>query len=458
MPKLPESERDKKKTLLGQASFDEYGRIFVQRIPRYAVKGIGAKRWRTKNKPLSDKPVLSHLEGKYNVAVLGKWYPEYAILDIDNRPRKFVEEIKEKLSLDESNSMLFRSESPDCYHILIKPEYHDKPPTLNLLGDVFKEFCRMNNIEVYPQRGRPIRLPFGPYQLPLDFEFMHLDSWRERLYWFEKRDPFDLSSVKYHQPIFDFEPGPGRLVLPFNIFQEADHLLSEGLQLPASRHESQSLILFALWRKNVTKEHAVSIVWEWIQDKHNGLSKDILRSPRYVRRDIESQANFIWSKYQTSLTFPDSTHNLHHGYITKPDLPDIIEITAGSLPRMKFLYGLVKFSYPRRYRRFIPIHRDRLVQLSSDRTYLKYIGELENKGITERKTAYLAGSFAKDLRLNWKYRSSDDAVLYEGRSVDSFEDTARLLFKPDEFRQLLEKAGTLRRSRYDIVKAIWGRK
>ena len=452
MPKLPESERDKEKTLLGQASFDEYGRIFVQRIPRYAVKG---KRWRTKKKPLSDKVILSHLEGKYSVAVLGKWYPEYAILDVDDRPFEFVQEIRERLNLDESNSMLFTSESPDSYHILIKPEYHDKPPTLNLLKDVFKEFCRLNNIEIYPQRGRPIRLPFGPYQLPLDYEFMHLDSWRERLYWFEKREAFDLSSVKYHQPIFDFDPGPGRLILPFNIFKEADFLLSEGLQLPASRHSSQSLILFSLWRKNVTKENAVSIVWEWIQNKHNGLSKDFLRYPQYVRKDIEGQANFIWSKYQTSQVYPDSTHNLHHGYITKPDLPDIVEATEGSLPRMKFLYGLVKFSYPRRHRRFISIHRDRLVQLSSGRTYLKYLNELKEKGIAERKTAYLAGQFAKDLQLNWRFRSSDEAILYEGRAVETFEDTVKFLFKPDEFRQLLIRTGVKQSTASKMIGSIW---
>jgi len=65
--------------------FRSYVDLFVQRIPRYAVKKF--RSWTTKNKPLSDRAVQAHLAGQYAVAVLGKWYPEFGILDIDDRPR-----------------------------------------------------------------------------------------------------------------------------------------------------------------------------------------------------------------------------------------------------------------------------------------------------------------------------------------------------------------------------------
>jgi hypothetical protein len=97
-------------------AFRSYINLFVQRIPRYAVKK--SRSWTTKTKPLSDRPVQAHLAGQYAVAVLGKWYPEFGILDIDDRQRETVDEIREELGLDDKNSMLISSESPDSYHIL----------------------------------------------------------------------------------------------------------------------------------------------------------------------------------------------------------------------------------------------------------------------------------------------------------------------------------------------------
>ena len=154
--------------------FRSYVDLFVQRIPRYAVKK--SRSWTTKNKPLSDRPVQAHLDGQYAVAVLGKWYPEFGILDIDDRQRGTVDEIREKLELDDKNSMLFSSESPDSYHILLKPEYREKPPTIRLLNSAFHNFCDLHQIEIYPQVTRAIRLPFGPRQEPLDFEYSYSSS------------------------------------------------------------------------------------------------------------------------------------------------------------------------------------------------------------------------------------------------------------------------------------------
>jgi len=440
----------------GEATFKDYLE-FVQRIPTYATKPIGHGHWRTKKTALSNIPIKAHLDGKYAVAILGKWYPEYAILDFDSRTRREVDEIRETLELDELNSMLIKSESKDSYHVIFSPEYHGKPPTLNLLKDSFMEFCRSKRIEIYPQRRRPIRLPFGPHQPLLDIEYARLESWGEKLYRFQKLNPFDLGSVKYHQLIFDFEPGPGKLLLPTNIFQEAEDLLAHGLQFPSSRHDGQSLILFYLWRKNVPVENAIGIVWDWINKKHNGFSKDIQSSPRYVKSDIEGQAHWTWNKYQVSQVFPDSTHKKHHGYITELDIPDIIEATKGSRPRMKFLYNLVKFAYPRRHRKFIPYHTDRLIRWSSHRTYQKYLDELSNQGIAKRQSSYLPGLFAKDLKLNWKFKDSREAVIHEGRAIETFDKTIKFMFKekPDAFRQLLIKAGVKQSTAIEMINSIW---
>ena len=115
-------------------------------------------------------------------------------------------------------------------------------------------------------------------------------------------------------------------------------------------------------------------------------------------------------------------------------MEDIAELCNGSLPRMRFLYKIVKYSYPRRFRTFVPVSQDKLSQWSSHRTYIDYLKEFEEKEIVTRGKAYSDGSqnraFSKNLKLNWEYRKSTNAILYEGRSLDYFDDTVKLIYKP----------------------------
>ena len=58
------------------------------------------------------------------------------------------------------------------------------------------------------------------------------------------------------------------------------------------------------------------------------------------------------------------------------------------------------------------------------------------------------------MKLNWKYKC-DNAVLYEGRSVDTLEDTFRLVNKPEELRVLLRIAGADKSYSRRIVKNVF---
>ncbi|MBU1173649.1 MAG: hypothetical protein KKD44_29110 [Proteobacteria bacterium] len=393
------------------------------------------------------------MAGQYAVAVLGKWYPEFGILDIDDRPRGTVDEIREKLELDEKNSMLFSSESPDSYHVLVKPEYNEKPPTVRLLNGAFRNFCDVHKIEIYPQSARPIRLPFGPVQVPLDLEYSHLGDWKSKLYWFQKLNGFDIREVRGQQLIFDFDI-IGKPGLP-NLTEDGSSLLQYGLQAPASRHDSQFKVLYFLWRRNVPIEAAEETTFSWIRRKHNGFSKDIIRHPQAVRKEIARQADHIYGKYELSKIYPDSTHNLYNGFISRPDVEDIIRIARGSLPRMRFLFHLVKFCYPRRFRTFVSVHTNRLIEWGSRRTYNKYLQEFEAQGLLKRGSAYQTGLFSKAIKLEWPFKSSSEAVLYDGRSIETFEGTVKTVFKPGEMRGLIENAGRNRQWTYKVIKRIW---
>lgn len=93
------------------ASFDDYKGTFVQRHPNYGVRVN--KKWSRTHYPLADPAIKDHLAQRYTVGGLAPWYPQFAILDIDDKDRAFAEAIRAELGLDENNSMLLASESAD---------------------------------------------------------------------------------------------------------------------------------------------------------------------------------------------------------------------------------------------------------------------------------------------------------------------------------------------------------
>lgn len=437
-----------------KGTFQEYTTHFVQRVPRYSIRKNN--RWRTVNKPLPDGVITNHLDQRYTVGVLGKWYPGYCIIDFDDVNLNYVDEIRDKLCLNDSNSMLCSSESKDSYHLLLRPVYNGEPPTIKLLQKVFQPFAKLNQIEIYPQKRRVVRLPFGKYQGCVNFEFQHLSTWEEQLYWFEKLDEFDLRNVKHHQTELNLiSPASGKR-LSLSAFQIGKEFLETGLVQPSSRNEAQFAVIYYLWRLNMPMDEAERITFSWIKKMHNGFSKTInSRNFKIVREEISRQANRVYANYDLSQTYPDTTHNSHGGFLAKDDIPEIIQITKGSLPRMRYLFNIVKYAYPRRHRNFLNIHSGKLVKWSSHRTYNKYLNELDAKGIAKRGDTYSADRFSKSIDLKWKFKSSDEAILYEGRSIETFEETIRLLFNPRNFRDLLQQTGTTKQNISRIVKLFY---
>jgi hypothetical protein len=430
--------------------FTEYVDTFIQRLPRYTVKSKDKKSWKTKRKCLVDTPIKAHLSERYCIGVLGKWYPGYCILDMDSVTFEEPERIRDELRLDKSNSMLYSSESSDSYHILIRPSYNNKPPTIRLLQNTFKMFGKQNNIEIYPQANKTIRLPFGYKQNCLDFEYIHLKDWKDKLYWFKKLDDFNLSDIPYQQRELDLvyeDPG-----IP-DVFKEGGYLLENGLQIKSSRHESQYKMIYNLWRRNIPYSQAKIMVWLVIKSKHNGFSKTIITNPGIVRKEIDRQAARIYDTYEHSYIYPDEAHNINDGYITKEDIADIVRINT-NLPRMRFLYSLVKYCYPRRYRNFINIHSGRLEEWSK-RNYLKYLDELTKLEIVKRGDNYLVDKFSKSININWNFKDLGSAILYDGRAPNTFEDTIKLSYQPEEFRELLKKAGSGRTTAIEAVRRIF---
>ena len=429
----------------------QYTETFIQRLPCYCIKPIGSKAWRTKNKPLSDIPILAHLQGKYAVGSYGKWYPTYSILDIDDSERGRVDEIRDKLKLDINNSMLFTSESANSYHIMYRPTYNGKPPTIKLLGEILRPFANENNIEIYPQAKKAIRLPYGEGQNCIDIEYLHLGTWQQKLYWFGKLDPYDLNGFPYQQQRLDFDINEN---IKISAAAEGAFLYKEGLIQPSSRHDSQFKVLKYFNRQNIALEVAIDLTFKWIRNKHNGYSKDIITSPQAVKKEIERQAKSVYFYNDYHQIYPDSTHNLHNGFITKADIEKIFYITKASMPAAKFTFHIIKYCYPRRYRTFIQLHSDKLREWSK-KGYQSHLGALQSQDIIKRYDSYQVDKFSKSIKINWQFKDSSQAILIDNRAPEDIKDTIAACYKPEEFRELLISAGSERDTAIKTTKRIF---
>jgi hypothetical protein len=402
---------------------------------------------------LADPCIKAHLRGQYAVAVRGQWYPAFCILDIDDRPLKVAEEIRAALGLTGSNSFLCKSESFNSWHIIFRPLYRDQMPRLSQLQTILKAFADEHRIEIYPQAHHAVRLPFSPCQGIVDENLEHLAAWEDKLYWFEKLNEFDLSTVPMHQMYLDVESSRSKITLPYD--PDAKSLLEEGLYAPSTRYHSQFRILLYLWRNNVAPDDAVFKVWDWIRHKHNGFSKDIIKHPKECRKEIERQAEHIWGKYDLGYCLPDTPHNQHEGYITTTDLEEIFMVSGGKIPLTRFTYNLVKYGNPRRYHQSLNIHSQRLIKWASVNTYIPYLGALTEKGIVRRSSSYLVNSFSKPIQLNWKWQPSDKAILYDGRALESLEDACKTILKPSDLTTIMRKAGRSRQKVHEFVQSIF---
>lgn len=435
--------------------FIEYLTTFIQRLPWYVVKQIGGT-WKTKKKPLSDIPIKAHLNGQYYVGVFGKWYPGYAIFDFDDTSRDVVERKREMLGLDDRNSMLMNSESSNSCHLLFRSAYKQRPPTIRLLNQILKPWANENGIEIYPQANRPIRLPFGSGQDCLDIDYLHLKKWEDKLYWFNKLDEFELKNFPLQQLQFEFNDDIN-LKPNGSTFSEGRFLYENGLVGPHSRHASQFKVLYYLhMNNNITPETAIDLIWHWIKNKHNGYSKEVNAGNwRKIKEEIERQAISTYGKYERIYYYPNEINNKYNGYVTKADIHDIVMIRKASLPNAKFLFQILKYGYPRRFRTFIDLHSETLLQWSNVKGYQKQLEDLQRLEIVKRYDSYKVKAYSKSIKIKWNWKDTSKAILVDGRAPETLDDTIRACFEPEELRELLTKAGSERDTAGRTVRRLY---
>ena len=367
-------------------------------------------------------------------------------------PRSEVDEIRDAMHFTTDNSALETSESADSYHLLFRPTYYDAAPTVRLLRDALGPLAKRHHIELYPQRSKGVRLPFGTLQAAADVEkYGFRTTWQDRMYWFEKLDDYDLMNAPLVQQEFDLIRHRPKVQ---SVYREGQALLQDGLIRDHSRHESQWQVLYVFWRRNMTPELAEQATWEWIKRSHNGHSQDILTNPRAVHREIQKQARWIWDHFEHADILPDDAHNTYNGWISPSDIVHCLHLVDGSLPRAKLLVQLVQYMNPRRHRRGgISVHSDKLSAWASVHTYPRYLEDLQRKRVLTRSDEYVRGIYAKRIKLTrWPWSTADQSILVDNRTPESLSQLI-LAAWPDrrDAHTVLEKAGMNRSTRYRLI-------
>ncbi len=440
-------------------AIDEYLTTFVQPIPYFAVRQVQKDKWHKIGKTMTRNCVRRHLVGEKIYGCVARWYPSHSEYDIDNWEQSRVEDFRAEIGMDENNSMLFEGEKRDHWRILYKPTYRGEPVTIKLLQSAMKKVGDQFGVEVYPQSKRISRLPFSHTYTPRDYDRWLLDS-KGLVNEFQKLNEYDITN---DCPIRATEPFQQPLLWTEDSrkegwYQEGKELYEAGLVVPNSRHLSQMKVIYFLWRNNTPNEMAEDLTKKWIQRKNNELSYDFRVNRRKVYQEIKSQVEWIYSSFMQDKYYPDSTHNNFEGWITKPDLLEIVKITQGNLPRTRFLTQMIQFANPRQVQPFVRIHTSRLQQWSSTTNYLSYIDELESKGIVQRKkgrTGYLVNNFSKSLSLKWDYETITRSIMNDGRTPDSYEEIIQTAFEPRDYKSLLQSVGVERTTAIKQVKTIY---
>jgi hypothetical protein len=433
---------------LQQQNFELYKKTFIQRKPKYGVKKAMGKGWSTRNYALHDNELKKHLAGDQHVACIGSWYPSFCTWDFDNVPLQEVYDFKDQLHLKDSQVIICCSESLNSYHLHTTPEYNGQPITIRKMNIYTQPCARTYNIEVYPQARKLFRLPFGKGQQSIDELGKLNQSWEQQLFWFNKLDPFDISTLEGHQMPLAFRPEDNfENKIPQTLFDASDaqDLFDNGLQGFSTRDRAQFTLIKHLWRANCLQSDTAAILWAWIRKKHNGFSKDFLNHPQQVQKHIQHQTKQYYDYMERGKILPDKTQTRSEGYICKSDLLNIVDLAQGSLPRIRFGFNLVKYMNPRQYRDWVCVHSDKFMEWTSrasskfrsGKYYMKHLNYMESKGVLERGTGYRTGEKSKSLKLNWNYQKESDGIFYGGRAVQNLEKAVSTIFKPEEFRGIL---------------------
>ena len=270
----------------------------------YAPFAIEGRRgWVTEQRNgiyLTDDKVSAHLSGQYYVGPVNRTFAASLAIDLDahdGRHRRTLDRRMDKVmsAFPEAAPLVFSTPGGGrhLHYMLDRPGWSACVHAFgtNRLRAAGVELGP-GSVEVFPDGDRALRAPLGrdcwlldvDSRLPVDgHRAANLDALRGIL----ERGQYDTLTIPE-----DYGATAEPLALPTrrrgsSFMAECDRLLSQGLPGPGTRNDSLMKLrwlFMAVW--NLPPDRAELELWAWLQNGHNGHSRDYNASPDRCRRHI----------------------------------------------------------------------------------------------------------------------------------------------------------------------------
>jgi hypothetical protein len=500
--------------IIKDEKYRQYLNYFCQRYDSYAIQSLPKikkvkgqygkyeeveefREWRTalnkdkSYKQLNDNVIYNgHLMKKYWGGIKAGECLSFGLSDIDIEDKleqqKAIEYIVNKLQVNQNQFLyLYPCTSPrGRLHLLFKVQYKGYPVHYSLfrkkLRDAVKPF------ELYPDYWNYMRLPFGYKQTTLIYNDLaetltpkHNLTWQEQLYYFDKLEPIELSTLPFVNEVSDKKDKAIAKKVELTSLSVGKELFENGLQMANSRHDSQLQVLIYLYRLNCNMQQAIFLTQRWIKEKHNGYSKQINRGKwDFVYKDIEGQGKWIEEHLIITRQFPDHIHNNYEGYCCIDDLLLNREITQsllnGSILKNENPYivasrvhKLIEYVRPRQHYEFVYMPRWCWQAINGDGTagqsynsegksYIAFRNALKEQGIIHHNDNYKVGSYSESIKFLPKLKAIDDEkemIHYDFRSEHEYGRAVLRAFPNMNYKEFMDFTGAKSYKTYYNAKA-----
>jgi hypothetical protein len=340
--------------------------------------GSEALGWRFLKNPLTFRVLNSHLRHTRTIGTLGRWYPEFGILDFDDKPLKYVQDVCDTLELNTDQRWISTSASPNSWHVYFKPRKSGHTVTLKYMqrcmqGMMMNRGFKRYEIELYPQPSRIIRLPFSPFTRHID-EGAYESSvgWEQGVQALQQLEEYELPTKAYlleesEVPLIDLPSEYTRADNDGSWMKEGIEYLNLGLSSYGQRLHAIRRIAYVFWYNNYEPSIAIEMLDTWLKTKHNGKSRDFNDNPRLSLQKNAEVVRWTYAHFARRGRIPLVPHLLDRGVMCKETLEDIAGLSRGNLPQMRFTSGLFSYLGAKHHDNAagVSVHSDRLIEWSS---------------------------------------------------------------------------------------------
>ena len=450
----------------------QYSRLCIQRSPKY---GLFTNDWTTIHGSITNELIHKHVTGQSTIGTLRRWYPEYALLDVDHVKYDYVlHEVRKEFGIAAEEKALVFETSPGSYHIMFRAQYNGRPATAALLEKILDPIAKrvssrlskvrdVKEVVLYPKESRVIRAPFHPNCKIINRE--QCETLQEKLDEFLELSVIDMKDLAKRMPRRRLDIGRtmsgDKISKRAKLIQYGKDVYLYGMErAEETRYSTQFAMMLYFRYMNFTKDQAREEYFEWVHEKAYGYSDlatlsagDNPDARWQLEREVEWCINEIWDTCDDQFILPATTHNGYHGWFTEKDLVLAAKHCGGKIAYFKSLSQVLAYFNAQR-KMTANIHFTKWqemcsrpgTEMASRSNYVRHIRFFEETGLAQRGSSFLVGEFSKQFTMNIRPSFAEftsSATLTDGMDQAlTFEESLEALGRKEVYDMLTQNGFT----------------